>query len=519
MSINQVCAKLHADPRSRTVLIVGLIACGCHSGTATAVTKTEGPSANLAESSSPPGTVTAQTRAPEAARMLSQAFAATASAMRPSVVRIDVEHEAPSLSHGGREDDAPFSGQLPPFFHHFFDFGETPGIPDLPGPNPIAGTGSGFVFDAKGDIITNSHVVLGGTKFKVTFRDGQEIPAKVVGSDRRTDVALIRLEKLPRNLTAARLGDSNKLQVGQWVLAIGSPLGLDQTVTAGIVSGKGRVGSHVQMSGDRVREYIQTDAKINPGNSGGPLVNLDGEVVGINTLIRVGAGGAYGFAIPVNEAHRVAQLLLKDGRVRYPFLGVNLRDVGQMDDKAKKELGSHAPEKGAFVVNVTPDSPAAKAGLKAGDIITKMGDRAISDAEDVVVFVSNRGIGDTVAVTVFRDGQTKTFRAQLAESPSEDMLASEAPSLGLSLQTLTPELAKSLGLPAGTRGVAVADVTQDSPAERAGLQSGDVILEIDRKPVSSAEEAVSALEVAGEHAHLLRVGGPRGFRFVTLGGG
>jgi serine protease Do len=519
MPINQVPDMLHTGLRPGMAFLVALLANGCHSGTATAVTKTQGPSTTLAESTAPPGAVTAPTRAPEAARMLSQAFASTASALRPSVVRIDVEHEVSRLSHGTRGGDVPFFGQVPRFFHHFFDFGESPGIPNLPGPTPIAGTGSGFVFDAKGDIITNSHVVEGGTKFKVTFRDGQEIPAKVVGTDRRTDVALIRLERLPRNLTAARLGDSNKLQVGQWVLAIGSPLGLDQTVTAGIVSGKGRVGSHVQMSGDRVREYIQTDAKINPGNSGGPLVNLDGEVVGINTLIRVGAGGAYGFAIPVNEAYRVAQLLLKDGRVRYPFLGVNLRDVGQIDDKAKKELGSHAPEKGAFVVNVTPDSPAAKVGLKAGDVITKMGDRAISDAEDVVVFVSNHRIGDTVAVTVFRDGQTKNFRAQLAESPSEDMLASEAPSLGLSLQTLTPELAKSLGLPPEARGVAIADVTQDSPAERAGLQSGDVILEIDRKPVSSAEEAVSALENAGEHAHLLRVRGPQGFRFVTLGGG
>ncbi len=415
-----------------------------------------------------------------------------------------------------RGTTSPSSGSLPPLLRHFFDFGEVPGTPEGPGPVPIAGTGSGFVIDTAGDIITNSHVVEGGTKFEVTFKDGQEIPAKVVGTDRRTDVAVIRLEKVPKNLVVARLGDSNKLQVGEWVLAIGSPLGLDQTVTAGIVSGEGRVGGHVQMSGDRVHKYIETDAKINPGNSGGPLVNLEGEVVGINTLIRVGAGGAYGFAIPIDEADHVAQLLLKNGRVLYPFLGVNLRDVSQLEESVKSELGPHAPQKGALIVGVTPDSPAQKVGLKPGDVITKLDDHPITDAEDVVEYVSGRQIGDSVGVTVFRAGEDKSFRAQLAEAPSQDQLASASSRLGLSLQTLTPSLARSLGLPPQTQGAAIADVVRGSPAEAAGLQAGEAIVEIDRKPVATAEEAVAALN--GKQFHLLRVRGPQGVRFVTLGG-
>ena len=191
----------------------------------------------------------------------------------------------------------------------------------MPEPGPAHGVGSGFIIGTNGDIITNRHVVQGATKVTVTMNDGKEYPAQVVGKDAQTDVAVVRLEKPPANLVVARLGDSDKLEVGEWVVAVGSPLGLEQTVTAGIVSGKGRPGRHVQMSGKRVRGYIQTDAKINPGNSGGPLVNLEGEVVGVNTLIQVGAGGAYGFAIPVNEVRRVAQLLVKEGRVRYPYLG------------------------------------------------------------------------------------------------------------------------------------------------------------------------------------------------------
>jgi serine protease Do len=464
--------------------------------------------------------MTPKTQTPEAARSLSAAFATTARAVSPSVVRIDVEREAPRLARDTRRrpPEDPLFGQLPPTFRRFFfDFGEAPDVPDMPMPGPISGTGSGFILDTSGHVLTNSHVVEDGNRFKVTLRDGQELEAKVVGRDRRTDVAVIKVEKAPKNLVAARLGDSNKIEIGEWVLAVGSPLGLEQTVTAGIISSKGRVGRNVQMSGDRVREYIQTDAKINPGNSGGPLVNLDGEVVGMNTLIRVGAGGAYGFAVPINQAYRVAQILMKDGRVKYPFLGVNLRDVPHLEPEMKGKRGSRAPDKGAYVAEVTPGSPAAKVGIKEGDVITRMDGRDVHEAGDVVDQVSDRGIGAEVNVTVWRDGSAKSFKATLAEAPADSAEDVESGPLGLSLQTLTPSLSESLGLSRDTRGVVISEVLPGSPAAAAGLSPGEVIVEIDRKPVTGAEQAAAALQSNRSGGHLLRVRGPGGSRFVSLG--
>ena len=308
------------------------------------------------------GPVTPRTQAPNEARVLSSAFSAVAKALRPSVVRIDVEI-APSRVAQNDGNDGPSEEDLAPFLRRFFG----PGMPE-PEQGPQRGTGSGVVLDARGDIVTNRHVVSGASTLKVTFSDGREFSAKTVGTDAETDVAVIRLEKPPADLVAARLGDSDALDVGEWVLAVGSPLGLDQTVTAGIVSGKGRVGRHVQMSGGRVRTYIQTDAKINPGNSGGPLVNLVAEVVGINTLINTGPGGAYGFAIPVNQVKMVAASLLKEGRVRYPYLGVMVGDVGELD--ADRRAPTTGLTEGAFVSQVTPGGPASKAGLHAGDVIS-----------------------------------------------------------------------------------------------------------------------------------------------------
>jgi len=469
----------------------------------------------------PPAVVTPRTESPDVAKNLSKAFAATAKALAPSVVRIDVRGGRPPIAErgGGRRND-PFADALPPAFRRFFfDFGEAQ--PDFPGPGmpgPVAGTGSGIVIDGAGNVVTNSHVVDGSTEIKVTLSDGQEIPAKLIGRDKRTDVAVVRLNRIPENLVAARLGDSDRIEVGEWVLAIGSPLGLEQTVTAGIVSGKGHVGRFVQMSGDRVRRYIQTDAKINPGNSGGPLVNLDGDVVGLNTLIRTGAGGAYGFAVPINEVRRVAQSLIKDGRVRYPFLGVSVRDLAMLDEAAKEKLGRGAPGEGAYVAEVTPGSPAALAGIRQGDVITKLDAESIKTSSDVVDYVSSRNVGAAVTVTVFRDGSSRELRATLAPAPGDAAEGNEAPKLGLSLQTLTPEIASSLGLPAGARGAAITEVAEGSPGARAGLVPGEVIIDVDRRLVTSADEASQLLADGRSAAHLLRVYGRSGVRFVTITG-
>jgi len=467
--------------------------------------------------------VTPKTEAPNEARALSRAFSNVAKALGPSVVRIEVEvargggggpgqrRRMPAPNGPGDDED------VPPFFRHFFD-GPGGGMPDQ---GPARGVGSGFIIGTNGDIITNRHVVQGATKVTVTMNDGKEYQAQVVGKDAQTDVAVVRLEKPPSNLVVARLGDSDKLDVGEWVVAVGSPLGLEQTVTAGIISGKGRPGRHVQMSGKRVRGYIQTDAKINPGNSGGPLVNLEGEVVGVNTLIQVGAGGAYGFAIPVNEVRRVAQVLVKEGRMRYPYLGLLLTDVKDLDEGQKAKLGKAPPPQGAFVAELTPGGPAGKAGIRPGDVITNVNNQQIKGAGDVVDYVSNQNIGTKVTLHFVRDGKPAQTQVALAELPDEDQRqAGEAQGqqgkLGLGLQTLTPDVASSLGMDRGTKGAVVTDVVAGSPAERAGLKPGDVIVEIDRRAVGSSEDAVSVLRAPQKNGHLLRVRGASGTRFVTV---
>ncbi len=465
--------------------------------------------------SPPVAAVSPRTETPDVARTLSRAFAATAKAVRASVVRIDVRKQRPAIAQGRGYPwggGAPF-GNAPPSFLPF-QFG---GAPDSPGPaTPVGGTGSGIIIDTAGNIVTNSHVVDGFSEIEVTLSDGQQIPARLIGKDSRTDVAVVRLERVPKDLVAARLGDSNQIEVGEWVLAIGSPLGLEQTVTAGIVSGKGHVGRFVRMSGDRVREYIQTDAKINPGNSGGPLVNLDGEVVGLNTLIKTGAGGAYGFAVPVNEVRRVAQALLMDGRVRYPFFGVSVKDLDGLEGAVKEQLGPKAPSQGAYVTVVTLGSPAAAAGVRQGDVITKLDGEAIRSSADVVDYVSSRALGASMTVTLFRAGDLRQLNARLTAAPGDSDDRNEVPALGLTLQSLTPLLAGSFGLPPGTRGVAIAEVAPGSPGARAGLKGGEVILDVDHRPVVTAEDASRI--VGGGMAHLLRVYDRAGIRFVTVQG-
>ena len=481
----------------------------------TAVPAARAPTAPVlgAAAPAPVTTLTPKLEPPGEARALSRAFANVARALGPSVVRVDVEVAHPDPGDDGGAG-SPDSDRLPPQLRRFFQFGQPPD------PGPQHGTGSGVILDGSGNIVTNRHVVSRATKVSVTLADGRELAARLVGADSQTDVAVVRLETPPKNLVAARLGDSDKLDVGEWVLAVGSPLGLDQTVTAGIVSGKGRVGRHVQMSGERVRRYIQTDAKINPGNSGGPLVNLGAEVVGINTLINTGPGGAYGFAIPVNQVRRVAEALIKDGRVRYPYLGVLVGDIRDLEPEKRAALAraGQLPTGGAFVSDVTAGSPAARAGLRGGDVITGIDGEPIDGAGDVIDYVSTRAIGAKVQVGYFRDGKKAAVSVVLAELPEKNPEVAEADegSFGLSLQTLTPRLAESLGLGPETKGVVIVETAGGSPADKAGLGAGDVIVEIDRKPVATADDARAALHVSRKRGHLLRVRGPNGARFVTL---
>ncbi len=452
--------------------------------------------------------VTPRLTQPAEARALSRAFADTAKALRPSVVRIDVEQGPLPMQRRQRVHP-----ELPDFFDRFFQDPEQRN-------QPVRGTGSGVIFDPAGYIVTNRHVVANMRKLTVTLASGKEVTAKVVGKDLRTDVAVLRIENPPADLVAARLGDSDRAEVGEWVLAAGSPLGMEQTVTAGILSGKGRVGGRIQMSGDRVRRYLQTDAKINPGNSGGPLVNLDGEVIGINTLISAGPGGSYGFAIPINEVRAVADKLIKDGRVAWPYLGVVVADLDALAPDKRAQLAKGTPDKGAFASDVGASSPAEKAGLKAGDIITQLDEQKVEGGADLVDYVSSRAIGARVAVHVVRGGKPKTIEVTLDELPvgEEEQAEASTPQLveryGLWLQTLTADLAGALELDPKTKGVVVTDVAPGSPAAKGGLSQGDVIVEIDKQAVAEGEEAARALE--GAKSHLVRVRTAQGTRFLTL---
>jgi serine protease Do len=265
-----------------------------------------------------------------------------------------------------------------------------------------------------------------------------------------------------------------------------------------------------------VRHYIQTDAKINPGNSGGPLVNLSAEVVGINTLINTGPGGAYGFAIPINQVRKVAGSLLKEGRVRYAYLGVLVGDIEGLDPNKKAQLPG--VDHGVYVSQVTPGGPASKAGLRAGDVITDIDEKKMEASGDVIDYVSSRAIGTRVTVGLVRGGKPMKVAVELGELPSaEAQAAAPTQKLGLALQTLTPELAESMGIERGARGAVVAEVAPGGAAAAAGVHEGDIILEVDRQRITTAEDAATALAAPHSGGHLVRIRGATGTRFITLG--
>ena len=467
------------------------------------------------------------------ARALSTAFTQVAASLKPAVVRITIEKgsAARGAQQGRRHQfrapfggspfggspfggspfggspfgGSPFGGQPDPFDFHFGD-------PDDGAPTPRqvprqSGLGSGVIVDAQGYVLTNNHVIANADRIKAHLSDGRSFTAKVVGTDPKTDLALIKLEGAG-GLPAARLGDSDQLQVGELVVAIGNPYGLNETVTVGVVSAKGRD----QLQGGPVYEdFIQTDATINPGNSGGPLVNLNGEVIGINTAIKLAQFGytGIGFAIPSNMAKNVADQLRSGGRVRRAWLGVNIQNV--TPDLAKG-LGAGAPTAGALIAQVSPGSPAEKSGLQPGDVVTAVGSTPVKNSKDLQRLVLETRIGQSLHLLVWRKGQQQTLALNTGEMPDDAVAArggapgaeAGAPAYGLELRNLTPELQQRYGVRA-RGGAIVARVTPGSPADEAGLAPGDVVVEVDRRPVRSAAEVGQALRAPGAAGHLLRV--------------
>ncbi|TKS60355.1 MAG: serine protease Do [Nitrospira sp.] len=412
----------------------------------------------------------------------SEAFISVAKAAQPAVVNISSSRK---VIAGAQQPPSPSPFFDDPFFRRFFGE-EFRRRFQLPPERREQGLGSGVLVSPDGYIVTNNHVIAEAEEVTVLLADSRRFTAKVVATDPRTDVAVIKIDA--KGLPMLPWGDSSRLQVGEMVLAVGNPFGLNQTVTMGIISAVGRA----HMGIVDYEDFIQTDAAINPGNSGGALVNLKGELIGINTAIFSQSGGymGIGFAIPSNMAKGVMQSLIKHGKVIRGWLGVGIQDL--TEDLAK-EFGV-AEIKGALVSDVASDGPAAKAGLERGDVITSFNNVSVKDSTQLRSLVTESEPGATVTLTILRDKRTRDIKVTLGEQPKEAGQfpgKSSAPGrgdhalTGVAVEPLEREDLRRLNIEGG---VAVSGVEQESPADRAGLREGDVIREINRKPIRSVED-------------------------------
>jgi len=456
--------------------------------------------------------------AADAYRQFTMAFRKAAAIVQPSVVRIEVRQER------RRPERRQPPRRLPDGLRRFFEFG----VPDewrryfeeMPRA-PRAGLGTGVIVDPRGYIMTNNHVIEGfkeGEVHVTLYKAKASLTAKVVGTDRKSDLAVIKVEA-GKPLQAIVFGDSDAVEVGDWVLAVGHPFEYSNSVSHGIVSAKGRTNAlrGLRRTDFAVQDFIQTDAAINPGNSGGPLVDLDGKLVGINTFIasRSGAFNGLGFAVPSRIAKKVSDALIHRGRVVRGYLGVSITDIidpvarqfGEKDAKTMaKALGLKSPE-GAFVVKVMPDTPAAKAGLEAKDVIVEFDGRPIASRDDLTSIVRDIDVGSKVRIKVHRQGKIKVLQTTIAEQPDDVPATAVAKEreeakdhtdvLGMNVQTLTPELAKRLEFK-DVRGVLVTEVDPNSPAAARGIEPNDVILSVGLTPVKTVEEFAAKIKDAKE---------------------
>lgn len=451
---------------------------------------------------------------PQAAQLpspadLSRTFTSVAKQVKPAVVSIDTV-EKPKAS----------ARRLPE------------GFPQIPGfqfgnPGPRRGTGSGVIISSDGYILTNNHVAGDADQITVKLSDDREFKAKRIGKDPETDLAVIKIEAT--GLPFARLGNSDAVEQGEWVIALGSPFGLQQTMTAGIVSA---VGRDLGTRGGQFTNFIQTDASINPGNSGGPLINMQGEVVGINTLIfsETGTNAGVGFSIPSNLANKVYAQLVKDGKVTRGYLGVQLQPVTA---SVAKSIGFDKTE-GALVADLsTSTSPAAKAGLQSGDVIVEFEGRSIKNPKQLTEMVADSPVGKVVALKYVREGQIGTTNVTLGERPGPNVIAQENPEneesqeedpdlnqMGIRSQTVTPDIARELKLKIKS-GVIIQDVQPGSPAAQAGLEAGQVIHRVGRMSVTNRQDlirAVSAVKGDSQIVLQIEIPGQRGTQltFVTI---
>jgi len=450
-------------------------------------------------------------RAPERADQLAMSFASVVRKVTPSVVQVTVSKQL-------QQADWQRGGMPGPDMFEWF-FGQRPGMRQgAPTPAPMPrqqGVGSGVIVSEDGYVLTNNHVVDGADEVLVRLHDERELKAKVVGRDPQTDLAVIKVQAT--ELPALTMADSEQVEVGDIVLAVGNPFGIGQTVTMGIVSatGRGNLGLDYE-------DFIQTDAAINPGNSGGALVDSQGRLIGINTAIlsRTGANNGIGFAVPTSLARYVMEDLVKDGQVRRGFLGVAIQDLTPALAK-KLELDAQG---GALVADVNPGTPAAKAGLKSGDVITELNGKAIRDSKQLRLQIARTEPGTSVTLKVLRDGKAKSFDVALKELTQKATLAktggrsagdSEALQ-GVGVQDLDAQTRRQMKVPENITGALISEVAPGSAAERAGVRPGDVIVEINREPVSSAEDAVNLTTKPKDPVTLLRVWRDGSTRFVVV---
>jgi len=413
-------------------------------------------------------------------------FSAIVEQNGPAVVNVSVTEKA---------EKAEFMPEIPQLDPHdpFYQFFRQFSPPASPDETPTHGVGSGFIVSPDGIIITNAHVVAGASEVTVKLTDKREFNAKIVGIDTPTDIAVLKINA--NNLPTVKFGNSSDLKVGQWVLAIGSPYGFENSVTAGIVSAKYR-----SLPGGSYVPFIQTDVAVNPGNSGGPLFNMNGEVVGVNAQIYSTSGGYQGlsFAIPIDSAQTVERELLKSGHVNHARIGVTIQEVNQ---ELAKSFGLDKPM-GALVSSVAEDSPAARAGLKPGDIILKLDGKTVASSSELPSMVGDMQPGTTANLEILHEGVHKSVGITLGEMSSTNVASDDTDQphgrLGLVVRGLTPEEKQSLDV---SHGVVVEDAT--GPAAKAGIEQGDVILALDGTPIKNAEELRAVAAKAGNEAALL----------------
>ena len=432
------------------------------------------------------------------AKSFGQAFVEVAKKVQPAVVNVTTEKTI-TMRPWERFGDDFFKGS--PFEDFFRGFG-SPRERGKEYRHKQRSGGSGVIVDKEGYILTNNHVIEEADKVKIKLNDGREFAATVKGQDPRTDLAVLHIKA--KDLPVAALGDSDKLEVGEWAIAIGSPFGLEHTVTVGVISAKGRSG----LGTGTYEDFIQTDASINPGNSGGPLINIDGEVVGINAMI-IQPGTGIGFAIPINMAKQILNDLIKQGKVVRPWLGISVQDLTpeMMEHFKVKE------KEGVLIGQVYPGTGAEKAGLASGDIIKSVDDKAIKNVNELVKEIQKKKVGQKVKLNILRDGKGMTIEVTTTSQPDKPEPAKEKEAeekLGARVQELTPQLSLRYRISGVKRGVIVIGVEDGSLADEMGLQEGDVILEINRKKVETIKDFEKAMKEAdlgkGVLFHLHRKG-------------